>query len=126
LGNADRGIVITLNGRGNVRIADVIQPRMRRYHMVALNFYLYGDQAAGTVAHETPLCLFLPAGTLAWFKGWLFFVVTVASSILITFYLKRVNPDVVDARSYPATPIEDNLTPNHDARIDPLAETPFG
>src|SRR5262249_49590571 len=22
--------------------------------MVALNFYLYGDQAAGTVAHETP------------------------------------------------------------------------
>jgi uncharacterized protein YndB with AHSA1/START domain len=23
--------------------------------MVALNFYLYGDQAAGTVAHETPL-----------------------------------------------------------------------
>lgn len=24
-------------------------------NMVALNFYLYGDQAAGTVAHETPL-----------------------------------------------------------------------
>ena len=23
--------------------------------MVALNFYLYGDQAAETVAHETPL-----------------------------------------------------------------------
>ena len=23
--------------------------------MVALNFYLYGDRAAGTVAHETPL-----------------------------------------------------------------------
>jgi len=23
--------------------------------MVAFNFYLYGDQAAGTVAHETPL-----------------------------------------------------------------------
>ena len=23
--------------------------------MVALNLYLYGDQAAGTVAHETPL-----------------------------------------------------------------------
>jgi hypothetical protein len=23
--------------------------------MVALSFYLYGDQAAGTVAHETPL-----------------------------------------------------------------------
>ena len=23
--------------------------------MVTLSFYLYGDQAAGTVAHETPL-----------------------------------------------------------------------
>jgi hypothetical protein len=23
--------------------------------MIALNFYLYGDQAAGIVAHETPL-----------------------------------------------------------------------
>jgi hypothetical protein len=23
--------------------------------MVAMNLYLYGDQAAGTVAHETPL-----------------------------------------------------------------------
>jgi protein-S-isoprenylcysteine O-methyltransferase Ste14 len=44
------------------------------------------------------LCLFLPAGTLAWFKGWLFFGVTVAASILITVYLKRVNPDVVAAR----------------------------
>jgi hypothetical protein len=29
------------------------------------------------------LCLFLPAGTLAWSRGWLFFVVTVAASILI-------------------------------------------
>jgi protein-S-isoprenylcysteine O-methyltransferase Ste14 len=44
------------------------------------------------------LCLFLPAGTLAWFKGWLFFVVTVAASVLITVYLHRVNPDVVAAR----------------------------
>jgi protein-S-isoprenylcysteine O-methyltransferase Ste14 len=44
------------------------------------------------------LCLFLPAGTLAWSRGWLFFVVTVAASILITVYLQRVNPDVVAAR----------------------------
>ena len=44
------------------------------------------------------LCLFLPAGTLAWSRGWLFFVVTVAASILITVYLRRVNPDVVAAR----------------------------
>jgi protein-S-isoprenylcysteine O-methyltransferase Ste14 len=44
------------------------------------------------------LCLFLPAGTLAWSRGWLFFVVTVAASILITLHLQRVNPDVVAAR----------------------------
>ncbi len=44
------------------------------------------------------LCLFLPAGTWMWFRGWLFFSVTVAASILITVYLRRVNPDVVAAR----------------------------
>jgi protein-S-isoprenylcysteine O-methyltransferase Ste14 len=44
------------------------------------------------------LFLFVPAGTLVWSRGWLFFVVTVAASILITLYLRRVNPDVVAAR----------------------------
>jgi protein-S-isoprenylcysteine O-methyltransferase Ste14 len=44
------------------------------------------------------LCLFLPAGTLAWSRGWLFLFVTVAASIVITLYLQRVNPDVVAAR----------------------------
>jgi protein-S-isoprenylcysteine O-methyltransferase Ste14 len=44
------------------------------------------------------LCLFLPAGTLAWTKGWLFFSVVVAASIVITVYLRRVNPDVIAAR----------------------------
>ena len=44
------------------------------------------------------LCLFLPAGTLAWSRGWLFFVVTVAASFVIALYLQRVNPDVVAAR----------------------------
>ncbi len=44
------------------------------------------------------LCLFLPVGTLAWSRGWLYFFVTVAASILITVYLQRVNPDVVAAR----------------------------
>jgi protein-S-isoprenylcysteine O-methyltransferase Ste14 len=44
------------------------------------------------------LCLFLPAGTLGWTRGWLFFFVTVAASILLTVYLQRVNPDVVAAR----------------------------
>ncbi len=44
------------------------------------------------------LCLFLPAGTWTWFRGWLFFSVAVAASILITVYLRRVNPDVIAAR----------------------------
>ena len=44
------------------------------------------------------LCLFLPAGTLAWSRGWLFFVVTVGASIMMTLHLRRVNPDVVAAR----------------------------
>ena len=42
--------------------------------------------------------LFLPAGTLAWLRGWLFFLVVVATSVGITVYLRRVNPDVVAAR----------------------------
>ena len=44
------------------------------------------------------LCLFLPAGTLAWSKGWLFILVIVVASIPATLYLRRVNPDVVAAR----------------------------
>jgi protein-S-isoprenylcysteine O-methyltransferase Ste14 len=44
------------------------------------------------------LCLFLPAGTWTWFRGWLFFFVTVVASIVIALYLRRVNPDVVAAR----------------------------
>ena len=44
------------------------------------------------------LCLFLPAGTWAWSRGWLFFFVIVVTSILITLYLRRVNPDVIAGR----------------------------
>jgi len=44
------------------------------------------------------LCLFLPAGTWAWSRGWLFFFVIVVTSIVITLYLRRVNPDVIAAR----------------------------
>jgi protein-S-isoprenylcysteine O-methyltransferase Ste14 len=44
------------------------------------------------------LCLFIPAGTWAWYRGWFFFVVLVAASVVITLYLRRVNPDVVAAR----------------------------
>ena len=44
------------------------------------------------------LCLFLPAGTWAWARGWLFYAVVVAASVVITVYLRRVNPDVISAR----------------------------
>ena len=44
------------------------------------------------------LCLFLPAGTWTWTRGWLFILVLVVASILSTFYLRRVNPEVIAAR----------------------------
>lgn len=44
------------------------------------------------------LCLFLPAGTWAWSRGWLFIAVLVAASIVVTLYLRRVNPEVIAAR----------------------------
>jgi protein-S-isoprenylcysteine O-methyltransferase Ste14 len=44
------------------------------------------------------LCLFLPAGTWAWYRGWVFFLVLVAASVVVSLYLRRVNPDVVAAR----------------------------
>jgi protein-S-isoprenylcysteine O-methyltransferase Ste14 len=44
------------------------------------------------------LCLFLPAGTWAWFRGWLFLSVVVATSIVVTLHLRRVNPEVIAAR----------------------------
>src|SRR3954468_22201254 len=44
------------------------------------------------------LCLFLPAGTLAWPRGWLFLGFLVASSVVVTLYLRRANPDVIAAR----------------------------
>ena len=44
------------------------------------------------------LGLFLPAGTWMWTKGWLFILVIVVASIVITLYLRRANPDVIAAR----------------------------
>jgi hypothetical protein len=44
------------------------------------------------------LCLFLPAGTWAWSKGWLYLVVAVGASVVSTMYLRRVNPDVIAGR----------------------------
>jgi protein-S-isoprenylcysteine O-methyltransferase Ste14 len=45
------------------------------------------------------LCLFVPAGTWAWTRGWLFFAVLVAASVVILLYLQRVNPEVIIART---------------------------
>ena len=44
------------------------------------------------------LSLFLPAGTWAWFRGWLLIAVIVVASIPASLYLRRVNPDVIAAR----------------------------
>jgi protein-S-isoprenylcysteine O-methyltransferase Ste14 len=44
------------------------------------------------------LCLFLPAGTWAWTRGWLFLIVVTAASFLSIMYLRRVNPDVIAGR----------------------------
>jgi protein-S-isoprenylcysteine O-methyltransferase Ste14 len=47
------------------------------------------------------LCLFLPAGTWRWFRGWLFLVVVVGASVVDILYLRRVNPDVIAGRVNP-------------------------
>jgi hypothetical protein len=45
------------------------------------------------------LLLFLPAGTWAWGRGWLFGLVFLLAFTLAALYLWRVNPEVVVARS---------------------------
>jgi Ca2+/H+ antiporter len=45
--------------------------------------------------------LFLPAGTWAWARGWLFVGVFLATVAAAALYLWRVNPEVVVARSGP-------------------------
>ena len=43
--------------------------------------------------------LFLPAGTLAWTRGWLFLFVFLLTSIAASVVLWRVNPEIFHARS---------------------------
>jgi protein-S-isoprenylcysteine O-methyltransferase Ste14 len=43
--------------------------------------------------------MFLPAGTWEWQRGWLFLLVFLGSLVIVTAYLRRVNPDVVAART---------------------------
>jgi protein-S-isoprenylcysteine O-methyltransferase Ste14 len=45
------------------------------------------------------LVLFLPAGTWAWPKGWLFVLVFLLAMALTALYLWRVNPEIFAARS---------------------------
>jgi protein-S-isoprenylcysteine O-methyltransferase Ste14 len=44
------------------------------------------------------LCLFLPAGTWAWLRGWVFLFVFVVVCIFSSVYLRRANPEVIAAR----------------------------
>ena len=50
----------------------------------------------------TPLflavCMFLPAGTWLWAKGWLLIAVFTVSAVVASFCLRRVNPDIMAAR----------------------------
>ena len=43
--------------------------------------------------------MFLPAGTWAWTKGWLFIGVFLGTLAVVALYLWRVNPEVVVAKS---------------------------
>jgi len=47
------------------------------------------------------LLLFLPAGTWQWDKGWLFILVFLASAVIASLCLWRVNPDILAARINP-------------------------
>jgi len=45
------------------------------------------------------LFMFLPAGTWAWERGWLFILVFLGTLSFVSLYLWRVNPEVIVARS---------------------------
>ena len=44
------------------------------------------------------LCIFVPAGTRAWPRGWLFILMYAALLVIASFYIWRVNPDLFAAR----------------------------
>jgi protein-S-isoprenylcysteine O-methyltransferase Ste14 len=45
------------------------------------------------------LLLFVPAGRIAWLRGWLFLAILLAASAVAILYLWRVNPEIFVARS---------------------------
>src|SRR5262245_57759055 len=44
------------------------------------------------------LLMFLPAGTWAWMKGWLFIGVLLVLGVVAWVFMRRVNPDLLAAR----------------------------
>ena len=59
------------------------------------------------------LSLFLPAGTLHWWRAWVLLGVTVLSTMISTVYLSSANPDIVRERWKPPIrkdqPLEDKI-----------------
>src|SRR4051812_30013329 len=45
------------------------------------------------------LILFLPAGTWAWWDGWIFILVFLSAGISAGLYVVRANPEILTARS---------------------------
>lgn len=45
------------------------------------------------------LALFLPAGTLLWLEGWIFYGIMITFSLSYMFYLKKNNPDLLRERT---------------------------
>jgi protein-S-isoprenylcysteine O-methyltransferase Ste14 len=52
-----------------------------------------------SIAFFVALLFFLPAGTLAWTRGWLFILVFFVPTVPAALYLWRVNPEIYEARS---------------------------
>ncbi|MDH3604504.1 MAG: isoprenylcysteine carboxylmethyltransferase family protein [Candidatus Tectomicrobia bacterium] len=46
------------------------------------------------------VCFFLPAGTFAWHRGWLFILVFLTLETILARYLWRTNPELLIARSH--------------------------
>lgn len=44
------------------------------------------------------LLLFLPAGSIAFWEGWICFVIFIGSSIVLTIYFYKRNPDLIERR----------------------------
>src|SRR5262245_66179748 len=59
------------------------------------------------------LSLFLPAGTWAWTKGWLFLGVVLTLGVVAALFIRQVNPELLAARvnAHQGTEPEDKVLP---------------